>query len=428
MNQLHNKEIKHTGHCIICHEDNVEVSDEHVIPKSIGGYYHIYSVCKVCNSKFGELVDNHLTNHFIMQSQRHVNKLIGNSGKIPNPLIGDGVMENGTKVRLEENETGQIVPYMLPEIKTVDPDGKSFKIIVDKKDEKLINKITKKIKKRIGLKEDVQYKTTQSIEYHTIENPVISKEVSFDLNNYKIGILKIAYEFAVDKIPSYYSDPKARLYAQILHEAALDRLAEVDFLGDALLNASFQFLEDYIDYSNTKRHILSLFNCDGKLYCMVKLFNNFICQIICMSDHEYDEIKSFYIATNDFEKNECKFYSTEELLAACVKGESKYVKFSDKDNERFNQEIQSATDSSRVGFACNINGDNIIFDKDGKSIMTQTSLVNYLEQSDLVSTANIANGNVDTYSVPNEYYLMLMPSRILMHPLEFIYTNLIQKL
>ena len=28
------------GYCIICHQDNQELSDEHVIPEAIGGYYH----------------------------------------------------------------------------------------------------------------------------------------------------------------------------------------------------------------------------------------------------------------------------------------------------------------------------------------------------------------------------------------------------
>lgn len=46
------------GYCIICHQDNQELSDEHVIPEAIGGYYHIYNVCKDCNSKLGDHVDN----------------------------------------------------------------------------------------------------------------------------------------------------------------------------------------------------------------------------------------------------------------------------------------------------------------------------------------------------------------------------------
>lgn len=40
--------MEHKGHCIICHKDNVVLSDEHVILETIGGYYHIYNVCKDC--------------------------------------------------------------------------------------------------------------------------------------------------------------------------------------------------------------------------------------------------------------------------------------------------------------------------------------------------------------------------------------------
>ena len=39
------------------------LNDEHVIPDSLGGYYHIYNVCVVCNGNTGSLVDTHLTNH-----------------------------------------------------------------------------------------------------------------------------------------------------------------------------------------------------------------------------------------------------------------------------------------------------------------------------------------------------------------------------
>ena len=49
--------MRQKGYCIICHQDNQELSDEHVIPEAIGGYYHIYNVCKDCNSKLGDHVD-----------------------------------------------------------------------------------------------------------------------------------------------------------------------------------------------------------------------------------------------------------------------------------------------------------------------------------------------------------------------------------
>ena len=43
------------GHCNIFHQDYVPMSDEHVIPKSIGGCYHVFndigfvSAKQICN-------------------------------------------------------------------------------------------------------------------------------------------------------------------------------------------------------------------------------------------------------------------------------------------------------------------------------------------------------------------------------------------
>lgn len=87
--------------------------------------------------------------------------------------------------------------------------------------------------------------------------------------------MKIAYEFAADKIEGYIDDPIAKLYASILHEGNPDRLDEVFFEGDTINNASLNIMESIIDNSNTNRHILLLVNIHDKLYCIVKLFDKF---------------------------------------------------------------------------------------------------------------------------------------------------------
>jgi len=76
--------------CIICRteKDEKEFSDEHVIPDALGGYYHIYTVCKNCNSILGRKVDSKLTNHIFSKYQRSALNLKGKSGKIPNPFEG----------------------------------------------------------------------------------------------------------------------------------------------------------------------------------------------------------------------------------------------------------------------------------------------------------------------------------------------------
>ena len=133
--------IDKKGHCIICHRDDVELSDEHVIPEAIGGYYHIYNVCKECNSGLGANVDKHLLNHWLIKSARHAHGLKGYSNTIPNPLIGDGVLPTGEKVRVEEDKQGQLYVHLLPTTPVASDDGKQFEISVDIKDEKMVEKM-----------------------------------------------------------------------------------------------------------------------------------------------------------------------------------------------------------------------------------------------------------------------------------------------
>ncbi len=413
-----------TGHCIICHKDNVELTDEHVIPDVLGGYYHINSVCKTCNSKLGENVDIKLSGHWLMQGERNVHRLEGKKHNIPNPLVGDGALEDGTKVRIEENKAGEVVPYILPSSPKIDKNG--ITITVDARDEKLADKMVKKVLKKMGLK-DGEYELHPTKTEHTIEQPWIKQEVSMDVSDYRIGLLKIAYEFAVDKIPAYYNDPKARLYSKILEDGAIDRLNEVDFQGDAFLSASLKPFDDYIEYSRPKRHFLFLINSGGKLQCIVKLFD-IICQNVVLSDREYPEIGPSYLAVNDFGNSECKFYSVEELVNATCTLKNRGARFSDEDNKLLEKVSDGANGSLQLGFACDDHRDNILFDKDCNELTTQTSLINQLEASNCKKTENTADGIRDTYTVLAGLYLKLMPSGILIHPVEFVYETTIQKL
>ena len=128
------------GYCIICRNDNQDLSDEHVIPEAIGGYYHIYCVCKDCNSKLGKNVDKLLMDHWFIKAARYEKGLKGYSGKIPNPLIGEGILSTGEKVRLEQDDKGKMSIRLIPSTIVVSDSEKSFNIRVDIKDEKTILK------------------------------------------------------------------------------------------------------------------------------------------------------------------------------------------------------------------------------------------------------------------------------------------------
>lgn len=412
------------GHCIICHQDDVELSDEHVIPDAIGGYYHIYNVCKECNSKLGESVDIHLLKHWLTNAARYAKGLAGKTGKIPNPLTGEGIMEDGCKVRVEESRDGKIVPHILPNAPVVSEDAKSFSFCVDEKDRNLIPKIAQKMKKKMGCDDSL---LTSSEVVHQIDNPCIRMQANIDLKNYKIGLLKIAYEFAVDKIPEYYNDSKAKLYAEILREANLDRLDEVAFVGDGLTSQNVKPLEEYIDYTNTDRHILMLLNIQGKLHCIVKLFDKAFCQMICMSDKAYGEEGLVSLAINNFVKHECKFYDIHELLKTCMLEERTCYRFS----EEALKLLKAEEHKDNFGIVCNNSNDNVLFDQYGQPVTTQEILLLRLEQQNNVKEnkeETKGNSVSSTYVVPDDMYFRLMPSNKLIQVLEITKINDFKKI
>ena len=182
------------GFCIICRKDEQEMSDEHVIPEAIGGYYHIYSVCKTCNSKLGDHIDKLLLNHWFIKASRYEKGLKGYSGKIPNPLIGEGTLSTGEKVRVEQDDDGKMSIRLIPS-KIASSDGRSFKIQVDAKDENTILQIQTKILKRNNIDPSMSQLVSER-QVVNIDHPEVKMQFTIDLEEYILGLLKIAYEFA----------------------------------------------------------------------------------------------------------------------------------------------------------------------------------------------------------------------------------------
>ena len=393
----------HKGHCIICHRDTVILSDEHVIPEAIGGYYHIYSVCKECNSKLGDHVDCYLTNHWLIQAARHLNHHTGYGKQIPNPLIGLGAMENGEKVRLEEDKDHKISVHFLPTAPRISEDRQHFSFSVDAKDEKEISKIADKMFKKMNL--DPKKQTIECTkEIHEIEKPVITTKKTIDLQDYKIALLKIAYEFTVDRIPEYYNDPTARLYADILHKGNLEKIDEIKFLNDPLTNPQDSLIDYFFDSTINHRHILILFNANGHLYSCIKLYNLF-CATIQMSDKSYEE-NELAVLINDFSLRNAIYYNSEDFAIATQKSSISYTLHKDA-QEQLDHENKDAN------FLKDSAGNNILFDANFNIINTDCLLESITLNG---STKDIEDKHSYTthYELPEGFFYYLIPSRQLL--------------
>lgn len=297
--------------CIICRELKAEdeFNDEHVIPDSLNGYYHIKSVCAICNSTLGTKIDAQLSNHLFIKFQKllHDDK----NKKYSNPFRGTYNLEGSDqKVRLELDDNGRFTTRYLPNI----PENisSSFSICLDKKDEKKSEEIINKFLERNGIPKDkVEIDKNRIVE----ESKWVVCPITIDINNFKMGLLKIAYEFAVDQIPDYYHDENAKIISDILCKYKYGDLNKnVTILGDGLSKDILTPFNSILDFSSNN-HYLILIGIEGTgLIGIVNIFNIFQIGFLLSKNSTYLD-NNIIIGKNDIDNKKFETYTLDELVS-----------------------------------------------------------------------------------------------------------------
>lgn len=386
--------LERTGRCIICRQDNVVLSDEHIIPKSLGGVSHCYQVCKDCNSILGDHVDVGLVESPLSRLERYTKKLKGQSNTIPNPFDGTYTDDKGNKMRLELID-GKFVPHLIPEV-NVDAAAGTFSVAIDVRDQKQLDSIINKVAKRNGFK--LKGRGQQQI--GKIDNPSISIEHQISLNEIKMGLLKIAYETTIEFLPTYYDDPKAEIISSILHDCAFDRLGEVQ-MSDGFYDVFKSAFASVIDFSKENRHFVFLLNIDGRLISYIKLFNLYSIAVE-MSEKSYPDAGLGLVLINDLEEKKEYRFTMEELVAIAVAQTSLGLSF------------KESVPSSVQGFYSSLDKKNIVFDAAGRPLCVLDDLLISLPDANVSETAVIDNEFTTQYTIPSGYYLLGAPSKILL--------------
>lgn len=301
--------------CIICRQkkEPSDFNDEHVIPDSLNGYYHIKTVCKNCNSTMGTLIDGPLMKHKLTDLYRWSNKIAGKSGKIPKPFKGVFKRQDSQeKYKFFEDKSGVFNLIKLPSKPVINDigDGKvevnlSFDESTSNVDiQKAINKVLDKHKLD---KEKIEITKSQRS---------LDKDVPFvqtwniDTLKFKLGLLKIAYEFAVDNIPSYYSDTLAIQISELLVNADISKLDTIK-MGGGLDFELFDKIETFFNYEN--RHVIWLMPTDNKLICFIRLDSLFAIPIV-VANKPYIAFEESVIGINDLDKKEFTCSTIQEVL------------------------------------------------------------------------------------------------------------------
>ena len=291
--------------CIICWQPQQEFSDEHVIPKALGGYYHIRSVCKKCNSHLGSHVDSKLVNHLISRFARYTGNLTGKSKTLPNPFIGTHTLatDPGQKVRLHLDTDGKFHPHLVPKIDyDLDLDRQELRlsVVVDASDR---DKILPSIEKKYGLDIDRQSLPIES------SPATVRARFSVDTLEFKIGLLKIAYEFAIDNLPSYRNDESATSIAAVLTRADYEEAATYAAIGNGLDRSILQSLREIIDFQK-ENHYLILITSPFGIVCFVHLHNSFSIGVR-LSERPYPS--DIVVGVNDIVNKKFELYDSNSI-------------------------------------------------------------------------------------------------------------------
>jgi hypothetical protein len=191
--------------CIICLEDRSGTA-EHVFPLAIGGSLVTDRVCRPCNSHLGDTADSYLTNHPLIEIERSAFRLAGNSGEVPDPLRKlmrrSTLKDDGQKVRVETAPDGTVdVRLLYHERESVTPKGDLIReVSIDARDRGDLRKIISRQRKRANLPPLSAAELQQEIEEtvrqgtRTLGRPTIHARSDIDINLFRLGLLKIAYE------------------------------------------------------------------------------------------------------------------------------------------------------------------------------------------------------------------------------------------
>lgn len=298
--------------CAICHRTDIPYSVEHVIPEALGGcYVRKQMVCVDCNSKLGERVDAALVNHGLSKMFRFVHGLRGKAKKPPNPFVGDYRLRSDPdrKMQIRIGPGGRLIPYFIPEVRRESlPEGRvGLTISVDPADERKVEPMVRRISKRLGGSTEGALGNARKTV--TSSDGGLTGQLTLDLRDFKIGLLKIAYEFAVDRIPDYVQSGDAKQIATILREARFDEVERYANIGDGFDRGVMAPFSNFLGHEGVKHYLVLCSSVDG-VRCFVHLHNLFSIGAT-LSTKAFGSL--FEIGVNDVECRNFKVWRVEEM-------------------------------------------------------------------------------------------------------------------
>lgn len=290
-------------------------TEEHIFPKAIGGRLVLWPVHKKCNSDLGELVDSKLTNDRGVLIRRHEFKLVGNSGQLPNPLMGVKLTnEHGLpfsynpKTDFKRNRNIFSSKENLEVYQEID-EGQTDEDALDR----LVENIQKEMRRRNVepfSREEIVQSAEKLHQTHRLE-----ADVSYFPFAHQPALIKIAYELGVYWLgEKYLDDPKASELRSYL----------VNPDQDFLLNGNLKFIDEdkesvWVGFNKPRKSHLAALKCIGAyIGVRLRIFDLFDAMVVLSENRElYPDAKDRFLEIDpvDLKHEECDLEKAYGLIA-----------------------------------------------------------------------------------------------------------------
>ena len=324
---------------------------------------------------------------------------------MPNPFLGTHTLKDDAnqKLRLELSEDGKFDIKLLPKVPR--EFAENFNIIIDKKDEHKKDEIIDKFLKRNGIpKGKVNIQKT----YSSTESPWVKASMKIDIKDFKMAILKIVYEFAVDTIPNYFNDSKAIEIAELLKDCDFENLySKISFIGDGFNNVILKPFSHLIDFKNNNHYLILFDSPDMGLIGMVNLFNVFNLGIR-LSDNSGFIDKSMIIGKNDMDTKTFKKFTLNQIVSHTYSPINYRVQYFLPENQAILQE--SLENDKKPDFSFYRDGDNIpFFDRHGNVKYKNIDEKLHQPQLTKLPLGDTVNDLITQINLDEEFYIKLLP-------------------
>lgn len=266
--------------CIICKEPKDNMTEEHIIPDSIGGILKTYNVCKECNGKLGEKVDSKFLNNSFIILLRYIFEIKNKNNQTVDilkqlPIYDENdekvILKKGDNINTPSLYTGKTVPEINA---TPTKDGKTHFEYSGADVDSIATKICRMLKGKGKTVSKAEIKKiVQSSGNWTHGKEKVTMPICVDAETYAPCVVKIAYEYATCTLGNeYFEDECGENLRKFLYnhsQGIADDSEAINISGSIVIDEISNFHYIRLERTGAGRLIVSMILFGGMKFVVL---------------------------------------------------------------------------------------------------------------------------------------------------------------